>query len=244
VKFIGVFLILLLPLFVSAQFSDPSPWPEIRKKRIATLLPSAMKAAKVDAWLVVCRENNNDPLADHVGCENAGQTAVFLFFHHQQTFHSMAFSPAGEATALKDNNLLDEVVPVERSASAIQTAADFIRGKNFSNIAINMSSKNAQADGISFTQYQQLTKALGETLTNKLTTSDEIIYQWLSIKLPEEIAIMGKAAAVTAQWQIEAYQQIIPGVTTDADVAQFLKAKMRDAGVGDAWAAAQNPNVN
>jgi hypothetical protein len=35
------------------------------------------------------------------------------------------------ATALKDNNLLDEVVPVERSASAIQTAADFIRGKKF-----------------------------------------------------------------------------------------------------------------
>jgi Xaa-Pro aminopeptidase len=63
-----------------------------------------------------------------------------------------------------------------------------------------MSSKNTQADGISFTQYQQLTKALGETLTNKLTTSDEIIYQWLSIKLPEEIAIMRKAAAVTAQW--------------------------------------------
>ena len=243
-KNLSVLLVLLFPLFVSAQFSDPSPWPEIRKKRIATLLPSAMKAAKVDAWLVVCRENNNDPLADHVGCENAGQTAVFLFFHHQQRFHSMAFSPAGEATALKDNNLLDEIVPVERSASAIQTAADFIRGKNFSNIAINMSSKNAQADGISFTQYQQLTKALGETLTNKLTTSDEIIYQWLSIKLPEEIAIMGKAAAVTAQWQIEAYQQIIPGVTTDADVAQFLKAKMRDAGVGDAWAAAQNPNVN
>jgi Xaa-Pro aminopeptidase len=243
-KKISILLLLLLPLFASAQFSDPSPWPEIRKQRIASLLPSAMTAAKVDAWLVVCRENNNDPLADHVGCENAGQTAVFLFFMDQKKFHSMAFSPAGEATALKDINLLDEVVPVERSASAIQIAADFIRDKNFANIAINMSSKNAQADGISFTQYQQLTKALGETLTQRLTTSDEIIYQWLSIKLPEEINIMRAAAALTAQWQIEAYQQVKPGVTTDADVARFLKAKMRDAGVGDGWAAAQNPNVN
>jgi Xaa-Pro aminopeptidase len=228
----------------SAQFSDPSPWPEIRKNRIETLLPAALKAAKVDAWLVICRENNNDPLADHVGCENAGQTAVFLFYHHQQKFHSMAFSPAGEATALQDNNLLNEVVPVDRNASAIQIAADFIRNKNFSNIAINMSSKNAQADGISFTQYQQLTKALGETLSQKLASSDEIIYQWLSIKLPEEIEIMRKAAALTAKWQIEAYSQIVPGVTTDADVARFLKAKMREAGVSDGWAAAQNPNVN
>lgn len=243
-KIISVLLLLLLPTWVSAEFSGASPWPEIRKQRIANLLPSALTAANVDAWLVVCRENNNDPLADHVGCENAGQTAVFLFFHHQKKFRSMAFSPVGEATALKDNNLLDEVVPVERNVSAIKVAAEFIKQKKFARIAINMSSKNAQADGLSFTQYQQLTQALGETFSQKLTTSDEIIYQWLSIKLPEEIAIMRQAAVLTAQWQIEAYQQIKPGITTDADVARFLKAKMREAGVGNGWAAAQNPNVN
>ena len=237
-------LVLLHPAMTSAQFSDPSPWPDIRKKRISTLLPSALTVAKVDAWLVVCRENNNDPLAHHVGCENSGQTAVFLFFNHKQKFHSMAFSPVGEATALRDINLLDEVVSVERSGSAIEAAADFISEKDFANIAINMSSKNAQADGISFIQYQQLTKALGEAMSQRLTSADEVIYQWLSIKLPEEIDIMREAAALTAQWQIEAYQQVEPGVTTDADVARFLKSKMREAGVGDGWAAAQNPNVN
>ncbi|MDC2889518.1 hypothetical protein [Psychrosphaera algicola] len=30
-------------------------------------------------WLVLCRENNNDPLADHIGCENAGGEAAYLF---------------------------------------------------------------------------------------------------------------------------------------------------------------------
>lgn len=237
-------LLLSLPVAATAQFTGPSPWPEIRQQRIATLLPAALKAAQVDAWLVVCRENNNDPLADHVGCENAGQTAVFLFYHHQQQFHSMAFSPAGEATALQDINLLDKVVPVPRASSAVQVAADFIRDKGFTSIAINMSSKNAQADGISYTQYQVLTEALGPSLSQKLRSSDEIVYHWLSIKLPAEIEIMSKAAALTAKWQIEAYRQVIPGVTTDADVARFLKAKIRDAGVLDGWAAAQNPNVN
>ncbi|MDO6695420.1 M24 family metallopeptidase [Aliiglaciecola sp. 3_MG-2023] len=243
-KLISVLFVLWLPFFAFAQFSDPSPWPEIRKQRIATLLPSALAKAEVDAWLVICRENNNDPLADHVGCENAGQTAVFLFYNHKNQFHSMAFSPAGESTALKDVNLLDEVVSVERNGSAIQTAANFIIEKNFANIAINMSTKNAQADGISFTQYQQLTKALGAKFTQRLTSAEEVIYQWLSIKLPAEIDIMRKAAVLTAQWQVEAYQQVIPGVTTDADVARFLKMKMREAGVTDGWAAAQNPNIN
>jgi Xaa-Pro aminopeptidase len=243
-KMVAAWFLVFLPLSVLADFSGASPWPDIRKQRIASLLPKALEAAQVDAWLIICRENNNDPLADHVGCENAGQTAVFLFYNLDKTFYSIAFSPAGEATALQDIQLLDQVVAVERSASAIEIAAKYIQDKNFDRIAINMSDKNAQADGISFTQYQALTQALGQTFSQRLTSSDEIIYQWLSIKLPAEIEIMRQAAELTAQWQIEAYQQVIPGVTTDADVARFLKAKMREAGVLDGWAAAQNPNVN
>jgi len=60
-------------------FQGDNPWPEIRKERINVVLPQAMKAAGVDVWVVVCRENNNDPIAHHVGGENAGGTAVFLF---------------------------------------------------------------------------------------------------------------------------------------------------------------------
>lgn len=48
---------------------DENPWPEIRKKRINDLLPDALRETGVDAWMIVCRENNNDPLADHIGGE-------------------------------------------------------------------------------------------------------------------------------------------------------------------------------
>lgn len=68
----------------------PNPWPEIRKERISTLLPQAMEAAEVDAWLVICRENDNDPMADHIGGENAGGTAVFMFYFDEDGFHSLA----------------------------------------------------------------------------------------------------------------------------------------------------------
>lgn len=36
------------------------------------LLPTAMARANVDAWVVLCREDANEPLAAHVGGENAG----------------------------------------------------------------------------------------------------------------------------------------------------------------------------
>lgn len=79
---------------------------------------------------------------------------------------------------------------------------------------------------------------------DKLVSSTEVVYEWLSIKLPEEVKILTKAAQLTADFQLEAYKQVIPGVSTDADIAKFLKKKMADYGVKDGWAPDQNPNVN
>ena len=220
-----------------------NPWPDIRKQRINTLLPEALKTAAVDCWLVICRENNNDPMAEHIGGENAGGTAVFMFYNDSDGFHSLVFSPSGESTALDELDIHDIVISVERGISAIDAAVAFIKTKDFKTIAVNTSEENALADGLSHSQYKELETKLGE-LSNTLAPSTEVVYEWLSIKLPEEVDIMRKAAQFTADWQIEAYKQVIPGKTTDADVAQFLKYKMKLYGVTDAWSPDQNPNVN
>ncbi|MCP9198588.1 M24 family metallopeptidase [Gramella sp. GC03-9] len=220
-----------------------NPWPEIRKKRINELLPKALDAAEVDAWLVICRENNNDPIADHIGGENAGGTAAFLFYNDENGFHSLVFSPSGESKALDDLDIHDSVVSVDRNASAMELAADFIRKKDLKKIAVNSSESNSMADGLSYTQRQELESYLGN-LKNRLVPSTEVVYEWLAIKLPEEVEILKKAAALTAEWQIEAYQKVVPGESTDADIARFLKKKMAENGVTDGWAPDQNPNVN
>jgi Xaa-Pro dipeptidase len=231
--------------FKSLAANNPdNPWPEIRKQRIEKLLPDALQSANTDAWMVVCRENNNDPLADHVGCENSGSTAVFLFYLENKKFHSIAFSPSSESTALAELNIMHKVKSVPRSQSTIETAAQFIKEKNFARIAVNTSSQNAQADGLSYSQRLAIESALRGALTKRLVSSEEVVYQWLSIKLPEEVEIMTEAARLTELWQREAYKTVIPGKTTDADVAAFLKNKMKEHGVTDAWAPDQNPNVN
>ena len=107
-----------------------------------------------------------------------------------------------------------------------------------------MSSGNAQADGLSYTQHRALSTALGEKMAARMVSADELVYEWLSIKLPAEVDIMRRTAELTARWQLEAYATVVPGKSTDADIARFLKAKMAEAGVGDAWAPDQNPAVN
>jgi len=224
-------------------FSGPNPWPEIRNERIQKLLPLAMEAAGVDAWIIICRENNNDPIAHHIGGENAGGTALFLFYLENQKAKSVVFSPIGEMTALAELKIHDEVIAVARGNSAIDDAGDFIKNKKFDKIAINSSMENELADGLSFTQRKMLETSLGAE-SSKLVSSDDLLYEWLSIKLPAEVEIMTKAAEITSKWQYEAYQQVVPGKTTDADVAKFLKKKMEQYGVKDGWSPAQNPSVN
>ena len=222
---------------------DAHPWPRIRGERIRTLLPRAMERAGVDAWLVVCRENANDPLALHVGGENAGGTAVFLFLRQGDAVRSLAFSPVGEATALREVGPHDEVVVIERGGSAIEAAAERLKALAPPRIAVN-SSPGAAADGLSFTQRTALEKALGPDLARRLVSSQELVEEWLSVKLPAEIEIMREAARLTEKMQRDAYATVVPGQSRDSDVARFLKESMRELGVEDAWAPDQNPNVN
>jgi len=226
-----------------APVSDPAVWQRIRKERIRTLLPPAMKAAGVDAWIVFVRENDNDPLAAHVGGENAGGTAAILFFLKDDRVRSLALSPAGESTALSEIGLHDQVVSIDRSADVFKLAADEIRKASPLSVAVNSSSR-AAADGLSWIQRRALEEALGAGLVSRLVSSEDLVVRWLSVKLPEEVEIMRRAALVTALLEEEAYSTVKPGITRDVDVARYLKSRMRELGLEDAWAPDQNPNVN
>ncbi len=238
-----------------AYFNSPSPWGEIRKKRIKTLLPLAMKNADLRYWLIVCRENNNDPLANHVGCENAGGTAVILFSLEEDVaeeartkranaISSRIFSPTSESTALKELGTFDYVVDVSKGESAVNAAATWMAKQQIKGrVGINSFSVNPFADGLSHSQYLMLEKAF-KNRDVSLVSAEDVIYYWLARKLPEEVDIMEKAAAITSRWEYEAYQMVKPGITTDKDIAGFLKQKMAEAGVTDGWAESQNPAVN
>ena len=171
------------------------------------------------------------------------RTTKTMFEPLARTFHSLAFSPEGEAKALEDLAIHEKVERVPRGESAVAKAVAFIKEKGFPTVAINSSASNEMADGSTHSQHEDLIALMGSD-KNKLVSSEELVYEWLSIKLPEEVEILKKAAQLASDFQEEAYATIVPGKTTDADVAKFLKAKMAEYGVTDAWHPDQNPNVN
>jgi Xaa-Pro aminopeptidase len=192
----------------------------------------------------MARENANDPLAAHIGAENAGGLAAFLFFRREDgSVESLALSPVTESTALAEVTPLDSVRAIPRGTNVYSLVAEEIAARQPARIGVN-SGPRSVADGLSWTQREALERALGPDLSARLVPSADMVVEWLSVKLPEEVEIMRRAAVITEQLELEAYATIIPGETTDADVARFLKRRMAELGVTDGWAPDQNPNVN
>ena len=88
---------------LAAQLREGDPWPEIREEHIRTLLPGAMDAAGVDAWVVFCRENANDPLAIHVGGGSAGGAAAYLFFRTAEGVDRVIIAPSSEVITMPNS---------------------------------------------------------------------------------------------------------------------------------------------
>jgi len=220
-----------------------NPWQDIRRERIKGLLPEAMKLSGVDVWLVACRENHSDPLASHIGGEGAGAPAVFLFVLRDDDVESVAFSPWGESTALRELDLHDRVVEYERGGDVWGLAAEELKSLHPETIGVNCSSLPI-ADGLSWTQRQACERALGPELSDRLISAEGLVAEWLSVKLAAEVEIMTEAGALTVQLQREAYQTVIPGVTRDVDVANYIKGRMEELDLDYGWSPDHNPSVN
>lgn len=226
------------------DFRGPSPWPVIRRERIDRLLPQAMREADVDAWVTFLRENANDPLALHVGGENAGAPAAVLFLRDGDRVRSVMLSGFGEAIALRELGVHDSVVVYDRGGDGLYRAvAERLKASGVRRIAVNSGGSNV-SDGLSYTQRVALERALGDEWSRRLVPSQPMVDLWLQIKLPAEVEIMRRAARLTERLEQEAYATIVPGVTKDSDLARFLKRRMQELGVEDGWSPAQNPSVN
>ena len=225
---------------LAAELREGDPWPEIREERIGTLLPGAMDAAGVDAWLVFCRENANDPLAIHVGGESAGGMAAYLFFRTAAGVDRVIVAPSSEAITVRERFPSARVEARERGESLYDVVAAELRASGARAIAVNRSGL-AAADGLTATQDAALRGALGPDLSARLTSSEELVIRWLGVKIPAEIAILRRAAELTDLIEREAFGTVVPGETTNGELHQAIRDRIEGLGLGHAWQG--NPGI-
>lgn len=191
------------------------------KNRLTMTLPHLMKETGIDAWIVSCREYNEDPVFDSLTPAlfiNARRLTILLFIYQEGKVHCLN---CGRPDPFLNRYYKQVYQPAEEEQyEAVLKQLEIYRPKK---IGINISTTFAFGDGLSSSLHQALVKALG-SMSERLVSSEDLCIRWLETRSQEQIklypSIMDKAMKIIQR--AFSKEVIIPGVTTTSDVEWFM----------------------
>jgi Xaa-Pro aminopeptidase len=214
-----------------------------RKERIDRYLLPAMRRANVDAWLVVTREGSMDPIAFDVGAEHAVGRVACLFVDRGETLERVAIVAGFDTSAFELSGLYNRVVPYGKEGLGPPLLEEL--GKYSPRaIALNQSKDVPLADGLTAGNLQWLRETLPD-YAKRFVSAEGLLVSFRSRKTPSEIAKMREAVVKTEKILAEALSPAVikPGVTTEKDVAEYIRKRRHEMNLGASWGEDQDPNV-
>ncbi len=187
------------------------------RKRLDALLPRLMRESGLDAWLVICREDNLDPVLPTL-LPMATRTPILQIY---------AFINQGDAGVRRVEIALTGASEFyERpwtgrdEPEQWQALRDLLVESDPKRIGVNVAPVQWACDGLSHTLHERLLECLPEGYASRLESAETLAARWLSICTDEELDLYEHVAAVAHALIGEAYTgSIAPGVTTMEDLA-------------------------
>lgn len=215
-----------------------------RKERMDRYLVASLRHASIDAWVVVTREATVDPVAFDVAADHAVGRAVCLFVDKGDHLERLAIVASYDTDAFEKSGLYTKVVPYGKEGAG-PAVKDAVASLNPKAIAVDMSRDEPLADGITAGNLQWLRDTLGPDYAKRLVSAEAFLISYRSRKTPGEIAKLREAVKKSEQIVAEALTPAVikPGETTEQDLADFIRKRRREVGLGPSWEEDQDPNV-
>ena len=177
--------------------------------------------------LVLTREGSDKMLPFLVG-EDAVHTAAAFFTANKG--HIMLTSKSDEKKYL-ESGIFSKVETYDKSiAEKLPALLDSLAP---SKLALNISTRDAIADGLSYGLYLSLAEIVGQERLNALEVpSEEIIRELRSVKTASEIAAMRESIQITCDIYDEVFARIRCGMT-EKEIGDIFVDCMKEWGVGN-----------
>lgn len=206
---------------------------EILEDRLTNLLPQLMRREGVDMWIIVSREYNEDPVMKTMLPStwlSARRRTIMVFF-----------DKGGDAPLEKlaiarydVGNLLKGEWDINIQPNQWLALAKIIEDRSPKKIALNISKDYGHADGLTYTEHQELMAALPEKQKTKIVSADRLAVAWLETRSEKEAAIYPLICRISHEIIEEAFSEkvIHPGITTTDDVVWWMRQRVTDLGLG------------
>ena len=191
-----------------------------------------MRQEGFDMWLVICRENNEDPVFFSLVPFNnlyASRTSMLVFFDRgAEGVERLTVSRSGIGKVYRS---VWEPEKIEQWTRL----AEIIKERNPKRIGIDKSDTFNFADGLTATLEKELMAAMPPEFAPRVQSAERLAVRWLERRSPQELEtyplIVSIAHAIVAEALSSAV--ITPGVTTTDDVVWWMRERSRQLGLGN-----------
>jgi Xaa-Pro aminopeptidase len=205
------------------------------KIRLDTVLPELMRREKLDMWLVICEEYNEDPVY---------LTLVPFEDLSARRLSMLVFYDKGEGQGIEKftvsrygiGDLYKSVWDPAKEPDQWQRLAQVIKDRRPKRIGIDESETFAFGDGLTASLKDRLVRVLGKEYVSRLRSAERLAVGWLERRIPEELETYPHVVAIAHAIIAEAFSRdvITPGATTAEDVSWWMRERIRCLGLS-AW---------
>ena len=203
--------------------------------RLDTIVPELMRREKIDMWVLVAREYNEDPVL---------LTMLPSTWHAARRRTILVFFDPGDDKPLERHavarysvgRFFSSAWNPDEEPNQWKRLADIIEERNPSKIALNYSNHFGLADGIAYTDFTQLKEHLPENYANRIVSAENLAIGWLETRSQAEINTYRQINRIAHQIVEEGLSEsvITPGVTTTADVQWWYRERIKELKL-DEW---------
>jgi Xaa-Pro aminopeptidase len=201
------------------------------QQRFRTVLPALMRREGIDMWVIVSREYNDDPVF-------ASMAPVTTYSSRRRTI--LVFFDRGGDKPVEHLSIgrfdYDSLFTLEKTDNDGQWEGlkRVVESRDPKVIGVDTSENYNHADGLTANERDNLMRAVGPKYAARVKSAEMLAVGWLETKLPEETDAYRHVMRVAHQVIAEAFSNrvIVPGVTTNEDVAWWMRQRVAEMGHG------------
>ena len=149
--------------------------------RFETVLPKIMNRTKIDMWIIIAREYNEDPVIRTMlpaNWLNARRRTILVIYNPGNGKKLETYAVARYDVGKIFKKMWDP----EKEPNQYKALAELIEKKNPKKIGLNQSKHFAQADGLTATEYDLFKQSLTSKNRRKITSAEKLAIGWLETR--------------------------------------------------------------
>lgn len=207
--------------------------------KLDSVLPGIMKRENLEMWIVICFENDEDPVYRTLNTwpgDEARRLSILIFHNSKDGFKKLSATWHGPWASgyMYENIFTDRSMGADGQFLAV---ADYIRKTDPRNIGIDYDTEIlddfSHVNGLSHLHYEKLYNALDPKYRERLTSAKKVIMGWYEIRTPWEASVYRHVCAIAHDLIDEFYSNgvIIPDVTTGEDITLWICQRLLDLNI-------------